>query len=125
MNTKQNLNIGNVVDGFSGKSLLDINETITANLEKRELHIYTSAIGKVLRKKKLNRDDVRVLDKIDEITFKKHGMCLKDAIVTLARIKACKKFGMKFIDRDFLLEHLDMVYGVSINSNHSMVKAVH
>ena len=88
MNAKQNLNIANVVDGFSGQSLLDVNDTITANLEKLELHIYTSAIGKILRKEKLNRDDLKVLDKIDDMTFEKHGMCLKDAMVTKARIKA-------------------------------------
>jgi len=107
--TQEKVKLTNAIDGFSGQSLLDVNTTITRSLERFELHIYSRAIGKVLNKKTLNRDDLKILDKIDALTYEKHGMCLKDAAVTMARLKACKKYGMQFIDRDGLVVHLQMM----------------
>jgi hypothetical protein len=107
--TQEKVKLSNAIDGFSGQNLLDVNTTITNSLERTELHIYSRAIGKVLNKENLNRDDLKVLDKIDTLTYEKHGMCLKDAAVTRARLKACKKYGMQFIDRDGLVVHLQMM----------------
>ena len=107
--TQEKVKLSNLIDGFSGQSLLDVNTTISNSLERSELHIYSRAIGKVLNKETLNRDDLKVLDKIDALTYEKHGMCLKDAAVTKARLKACKKYDMKFIDRDGLVMHLQMM----------------
>ena len=106
---EEKVKLRNVIDEFSGQNLLDVNTTITNSLEKTELHIYSRAIGKVLNKETLNRDELKVLDKIDALTYEKHGMCLKDAAVTKARLKACKKYGMQFIDRDCLVKHLQMM----------------
>lgn len=125
MNTKKNIDATKLVDGFSGQSLLDVNKTITNKLDKHELYIYSCAIEKVMEKVTLNRSDVKVLDKIDSITFEEHGICLKDAMVTKARIKACKKYGMKFIDRDFLAEHMKWVYGVKSNFDSASTNIFH
>jgi hypothetical protein len=69
------------------------------------------AIGKVQAKQKLNINDVKVFDKIDAITMNAHGFCLKDSLLTKARIKACKRYGMRFNDRDGLEAHMNaMLY---------------
>lgn len=110
--TKEKVKLSNVIDGFSGQNLLDVNVTIINALERSELHIYSRAIGKVMSKETLNRDDLKVLDKIDALTYEIHGLCLKDSIVTKARIKGCKKYGMKFIDRDGLEAHMKIFFGI-------------
>lgn len=92
-------------------SALDATRTISKNLDKRELTIYMHAMGKVQTKQKLNKNDVKVLDKIDAITMNAHGFCLKDSKVTQARIKACKRYGIRFNDRDGLEAHMNaMLY---------------
>ena len=92
-------------------SALDATRTISKNLDKRELTIYMHAIGKVHAQQKLNKNDVKVLDKIDAITMNAHGFCLKDSKVTQARIKACKRYGIRFNDRDGLEAHMNaMIY---------------
>ena len=64
--TQEKVKLSNLIDGFSGQSLLDVNTTIRNYLERSELHIYSRAIGKVLNKDTLNRDDLKVLDKIGQ-----------------------------------------------------------
>ena len=103
-------NIRNIIDGFTGQSLLDVKTTINNSLNRSEHQTYSSALEKILSKKTLNRKDLKVLDKIDALTYEKHGMCLKDSKVTSARIKACKKYSMKFIDRDGLQEHMNFMF---------------
>jgi uncharacterized protein YxjI len=110
--TQEKVALSKVVDGFSGKNLLDISTTIADLLDARETNIYTRAIFKVGNKETLNRDDLKVLDKIDALTYEMHGMCLKDSMVTKARIKACKKYGMQFTDRDGLEMHMKMITGM-------------
>lgn len=88
-------------------SALDATRTISKNLDKRELTIYMHAMGKVQTKQKLNKNDVKVLDKIDAITMNTYGFCLKDSKVTHARIKACKRYGIRFNDRDGLEAHMN------------------
>jgi hypothetical protein len=103
-------NIRNIIDGLTGQSLLDVKTTINNSLNRSEHQTYSSALEKILSKKTLNRKDLKVLDKIDALTYEKHGMCLKDSKVTSARIKACKKYSMKFIDRDGLQEHMNFMF---------------
>lgn len=109
--TQQNVKINQIIDGFSGQNLLDVNATIVGALDKCETYIYARAIEKVLNKEVLNRKDLKVLDKIDAITYEMHGMCLKDSNVTKARLKACKKYGVQFVDRDGLVEHMHLLQG--------------
>ena len=101
-----------VFDAYSGVCLADTTQTISDNLSKSESERYQQALMKVCTQKKLNRSDLSVFDRIDEITYKYHGMCLKDSQVTKARIKASKKYRIPFIDRDGLVEHMN-----AVNSN--------
>lgn len=88
-------------------SAIDATHSIFKNLDKRELTTYMYAIAKVQTNQKLNKNDVKVLDKIDAITMNAHGLCLKDSLVTEARIKACKRYGIRFNDRDGLVAHMN------------------
>ena len=40
--------------------------------------------------------------------MREHGMCLKDSAVTKARLKACRRYGINFIDRDGLVDHMKL-----------------
>lgn len=97
----------NVVDTYSGIRLTDTAMTIQSHLNKQELFRYTKSMNKVEMLQGLNLKDLKVLDKIDALTFELHGMCLKDSLVTKARLKACKKYKVKFIDRDGLVDHMN------------------
>ena len=97
----------------TGIGLLDVHSTIQEKLSQAELAQYTKAISKVSQREKLNRKDLRVLDRIDQLTMDAHGLCLKDSQVTKARIKAAKRYGMQFIDRDGLVEHMNMALGIA------------
>jgi hypothetical protein len=97
----------------TGTGLLDVHSTIKKGLSQAESALYTKAINKVNQREKLNRKDLRVLDRIDQLTMDVHGLCLKDSKVTKARMKAAKRYGMKFIDRDGLIEHMNMALGIT------------
>jgi hypothetical protein len=97
----------------TGIGLLDVHSTIKKGLSQAELALYTKAINKVNQREKLNRKDLRVLDCIDQLTMDVHGICLKDSKVTKARMKAAKRYGIKFIDRDDLIEHMNMALGLT------------
>ena len=99
--------VSNVFDAYSGVCLADTGETIQANLSGDELLRYCHAIMKVEKQQVLNRKDLAVLDKVDALIFEYHGMCLKDSLVTKARLKACKKYRIEFVDRDSLVEHMN------------------
>ena len=94
-------------DAYSGVRLMDTTQTIQINLSKDELERYGRAMMKINTRQNLNRRDLAVFDKIDQLTFKHHGMCLKDSLVTKSRLKACKKYNIEFIDRDYLVEHMN------------------
>jgi len=96
----------------TGIGLLDVQRTIKKELSTAELALYSKAINKINQGVKLNRKDLRVLDRIDQHTMDVHGLCLKDSQVTKARMKAAKRYGMKFIDRDGLIEHMNMALGL-------------
>ena len=93
--------------------LLDVSSTIKEGLSQEELAFYTKAINKINQGIKLNRKDLKVLDRIDQLTMDVHGLCLKDSKVTKARMKAAKRYGMQFIDRDGLVDHMNMALGIS------------
>ena len=96
----------------NGPHLVEVTSTITKELNKRELGAYSKAIDKVVNKKKLNLLDLKIFDKVDEISMAAYGLCLKDSLVTKARLKACKRYKVIFNDRDGLLDHLRMIEGV-------------
>lgn len=100
--------LNKINDGFSLVNLNDVLETISSKLTRDELAAYASACMKVMTREKLSRRDAMLFNKIDEITMREHGMCLKDSSVTKARLKACRRFGIKFIDRDNLVDHMKM-----------------
>lgn len=101
----------------SGIALLDVQRTIKEELSQAELALYTKAINKINQREKLNRNDLKVLDRIDQLTMEVHGLCLKDSQVTKARMKAAKRYGMKFIDRDGLVDHMNMALGLTDECN--------
>jgi len=101
----------------TGIGLLDVHETIKEGLSQEDLELYTRAINKVSQGVKLNRKDLKVLDRIDQLTMDVHGICLKDSKVTKARIKAAKRYGMQFIDRDGLVDHMNMALGLTDESS--------
>lgn len=96
-----------------GIGLLDVQRTIKEELSTAELALYSKAINKINQGVKLNRKDLRVLDRIDQLTMDVHGLCLKDSQVTKARMKAAKHYGMKFSDRDGLVDHMNMALGLT------------
>ena len=109
MATKVNMvSLNELFDGYSGKSMAEVAQAVTHELTRAEMQRYLEASNKVARGKILNRKDLEVLDKIDALTFEQNSMCLKDSKFTKARIKACKKYGITFNDRDGLVEHMDM-----------------
>lgn len=99
--------LSNICDADSGVCLADTTQTIQEHLNRSELWRYTRAMNKIDLLRGLNLKDLNVLDKIDALTFEHHGMCLKDSLVTKARLKACKKHHIKFIDRDGLVDHMN------------------
>lgn len=113
----EKVNAAKIHDAFSGVSLMEVNNTISSNLSPQELKVYDRAIQKVMTKKTLNRNDLRVLDKVDLVTMEKHKMCLKDSLVTKARIKAAKRYRMKFIDRDGLVDHMNSALEIMNSCN--------
>ena len=100
-----------------GIGLLDVQRTIKKELSTAELALYSKAINKINQGVKLNRKDLRVLDRIDQLTMDVHGLCLKDSQVTKARMKAAKRYGMKFSDRDGLVDHMNMALGLTDECN--------
>ena len=106
----------------TGIGLLDVYSTIDDGLSKGELILYTKAIRKVNKGEKLNRRDLKVFDRIDQLTMDVHGICLKDSKVTKARIKAAKRYGMQFIDRDGLVDHMNMALGLTDDSSEEGVE---
>lgn len=96
-------------DAYSGVRLIDTTKTVQVNLSKEELEGYGRAMMKINTRQNLNRRDLAVFDKIDQLTLKHHGMCLKDSMVTKARLKACKKYNIEFIDRDYLVDHMNQM----------------
>lgn len=103
--------VGKLYDEESGVRLADTSETLMENLSKAEKERYSKAMIKVNRHETLNRKDLALFDKIDALTLEYHGMCLKDSLVTKSRIKACKKHGIQFNDRDGLVKHMNYMLG--------------
>ena len=72
---------------------------------------YAHALMQIQQGKPLQESDLELFDHVDKVTMKHFGICLKDSKVTRARINACKRYGVEFIDRGGLIDHLHMVDG--------------
>ncbi len=107
METTTMSKVSNIFDVYGGVRLSDTSSTIASHLSQSELARYGRAMFKVQALKNLNLKDLGILDKIDALTFEYHGMCLKDSLVTKARLKACKKYHIEFVDRDGLVDHMN------------------
>ncbi len=103
--------IEKIADTYSLVSIGDVYQTLQKELSAVDLQKYTISCLKVMMSVKLNRNEAILLNKVDEITMRKHGMCLKDSAMTKARLKACRLHGIKFIDRDNLIDHMKMMLG--------------
>ena len=97
--------------------LLDVHSTIEEGLSQEELALCKKAIYKAYQGVKLNRRDLKVFDRIDQLTMDVYGICLKDSKVTKARMKAAKRYGMQFVDRDGLIDHMNMALGLTDDSS--------
>lgn len=93
-------------DESNSVNLLDVVNTFKSSLTARETEKYLEANLKIVTGRTLAREDVLLYDRIDAITMEKHGLCLKDSKVTKARLKACRKYSIKFNDRDGLIDHM-------------------
>jgi hypothetical protein len=98
-----------MLDVYSMVSISNVYETLQKNLGAADLKKYSMACLNVMMGAKLSRSETILLNKVDEITMREHGMCLKDSAVTKARLKACRRYGIKFIDRDGLVDHMKMM----------------
>jgi hypothetical protein len=102
-------------DVDSDNIFFEVNQTIVSNLNEQELKFFRNAIQKVSSKKILNRNDLKIFDKIDALTMEHHKMCLKCSLLTKARVEACEKFKIPFNDRDGLQAHMKLI-GDSANT---------
>lgn len=100
-----------MLDAYSMVSISDVYETLQKYLDRAELQKYCLSGLNVMMGAKLSRSETILLNKVDEITMREHGMCLKDSAVTKARLKACIRYGIKFIDRDGLVDHMKLMQG--------------
>jgi len=102
------VSLDQILDGYSMVSIGEVYETLRKQLSATELKKYSMSCLNVMMGAKLSRSETILLNKVDEITMREHGMCLKDSAVTKARLKACRRYGMKFIDRDNLIDHMNL-----------------
>ena len=102
------VSLDQLLDGYSMVSISKVYETLEKELSAAELKKYSMSCLNVMMGAKLSRSETILLNKVDEITMREHGMCLKDSAVTKARLKACRRYGMKFIDRDNLIDHMNL-----------------
>ena len=102
------VSLDQLLDGYSMVSISEVYETLEKELSAAELKKYSMSCMNVMMGAKLGRSEAILLNKVDEITMREHGMCLKDSAVTKARLKACRRYGMKFIDRDNLIDHMNL-----------------
>ena len=96
----------NIKDIFFDTNAAEMHKTITSGLSKQERLRYSHTVRKAAHGRVFNLKDLKILDKVDELIMQKHSLCLKDDLVTKARINACKKYNMQFIDRDGLEDHM-------------------
>ena len=108
---KEMVPLKEMLDAYSMVSISDVYETLIKMLGAAELQKYSISCLNVMMGKTLSRSETILLNKVDEITMREHGMCLKDSAVTKARLKACRRYGIKFIDRDNLIDHMKFMIG--------------
>jgi hypothetical protein len=92
-------------------SMLECNQAINQSMNLGAYVDYAHALMQIQQGKPLVESDLELFDHVDKVTMKHFGICLKDSKVTRARINACKRYGVEFIDRGGLIDHLHMVDG--------------
>ena len=72
---------------------------------------YAHALIQIQQGNPLAESDLELFDHVDKVTMKHFGICLKDSNVTRARVEACKRYGVEFVDRGGLIDHMNLVDG--------------
>ncbi len=89
-------------------SLMDCQRLIQQSMNLGAFIDYAMALDKIQRNKPLIKSDLELFDHVDKVTAKYLGVTLKDSNVTRARLDACKRYGLEFIDQGGLIDHLNM-----------------
>lgn len=92
-----------------GVSLLDCKNVIYKSMNLGAFIDYAVALDRIQFGQPLEKSDLELFDHVDRVTSKYLGVTLKDSNVTRARLDACKHFGIEFVDRGGLIDHLTMV----------------
>ena len=92
-----------------GVSLLDCKAVIYKSMNLVAFIDYAMALDRIQFGQHLKKSDLELFDHVDKITKKHLGVTLKDSNVTRARLNACKRYGVEFVDHDGLIDHLNMV----------------
>ena len=93
----------------NGVSLLECKNLIYKSMNLAAFIDYAYALENIQLCKPLKKSDLELFDHVDRITIKYLGICIKDSNVTRARVEACKRYGVEFVDRGGLIDHLNMV----------------
>jgi hypothetical protein len=92
-----------------GVSLLDCKNVIYKSMNLGAFIDYAVALDRIQFGQPLEKSDLELFDHVDKVTSKYLGVTLKDSNVTRARLDACKRYGVEFIDQGGLIDHLNMV----------------
>jgi hypothetical protein len=90
-------------------SMQACNQAINQSMNLGAYVDYAHALMQIQQGNPLVESDLELFDHVDKVTMKHFGICLKDSKVTKARVEACKRYGMEFIDLGGLIDHMNMV----------------
>ena len=90
-------------------SILKCNQAINQSMNLGAYVDYAYALMQIQEGNPLVESDLELFDHVDKVTLKHFGICLKDSKVTRARVEACKRYGVEFIDRGGLIDHMNIV----------------
>ncbi len=96
-------------------SLIDCDRLIDQTMNLGARVDYAHAMMQVQQGNPLEKSDLELFDHVDKVTSKYLGITLKDSKVTRARVDACKKYGIEFLDRGGLIDHMNMVEAAKNN----------
>jgi hypothetical protein len=104
------LPIGNVM--ITPKvSMQACHQAINQSMNIGAYFAYANAMLQIQQGNPLQESDLELFDHVDKVTMKHFGICLKDSKVTRARVDACQRYGVNFIDRDGLIDHMNLIDG--------------
>ena len=92
-------------------SMLACHQAISQSMNLGAYVDYTHALMQIQQGNPLVESDLELFDHVDKVTMKNFGICLKDSKVTRARVEACKRYGVEFVDRCGLIDHMNLVDG--------------